>query len=99
MSQLIFCNTTLIPKIANGDSAICGHQQVRRRDTIIQIGGRQNEIDDSPANMPESMKLETKEPTFLGFAEVSSILAHQPHAAVAEWMADGNRLGVNQVEF
>ena len=90
---------TAIPKIANGDSAIGCHQQIRRRDTIIHIGGRQNEIDHSPGDVPESMKFETEEPTFLGFAKMSPVLAHQSHAAVAERMADGDRLGVNQVEF
>ena len=70
-----------------------------RWDTIINIGGRQDEIDNSSCDVPESMKFETEEPTFLRFAEVSPVLAHQPHAAVAERMADGDRLGVNQVEF
>jgi len=45
------------------------------------------------------MKFETKEPTFLRFAEVSPVLAHQPHTAVAERMADGDRLGIDQVEY
>jgi len=47
----------------------------------------------------ESMQFETEEPTFLRIPKTSPILAHQPHAAVAERMADGDRLGVNQVEF
>ncbi len=94
-----FNHSCAITEIATGDSAISGHQQIRSRDTIINIGGRQDEIDDSPCDVPESMKFETEEPTFLRFAEVSPVLAHQPHTAVAERMADGDRLGIDQVEF
>jgi hypothetical protein len=86
-----------ITKIADGDPAISGHQQIRRWNKIINIGGRQDEIDDSSCDVLESMQFETKESAFLRFPKTSPILAHQPHAA--ERMADGDRLGVNQVEF
>jgi hypothetical protein len=65
---------------------------------VKRVNFNLNEIDDSPVNVPESMQFKTKEPTFLGFAEVSSILAHQPHATMAERMADWNLLGVDQVK-
>ena len=61
---------TAIAQIPQRNPPVHRLDQGQRRRPIVPIAGRQDQIQDPPADMTEHVQLKAKEPPFAGFAKV-----------------------------
>ena len=89
---------TPVAQVPHQYAAVHVLEQGQRWCPIIPIPGGQAEVEHPPANMAQHVQLEAKEPPLTGFAKVRPLVAQQPHAPMADALAEGNRLAVDQVQ-
>src|SRR5262249_48560504 len=85
---------TAISEICYRHSSI-GHQaQTSSSLSIIDVAWGQQSPYYLPFDIYDHLQLEAKKPPLAGLAEICPILPEQSHPPVADWLADRDRLGV-----